>query len=516
MGLDLNSFLPGPDITAPEGGFQLVGDEQADNPENRTFNDLSNRVVVIDGLRGRLRIEDEGVILDPEDGSTPFEVTPNKDLPVKDFEGFNTLLQEGAAVSPRRQAREVSEVTDGGQIVYGDTTYDLPEQPLIANVKKDDTGAVESMHMRVFNSKGLATWVYVAGDNVPKVETAYRTRGPEAVTNLASAVETAGRENTRRNIAAQTFKAKQSKQRRQDKRAKNNAPLVTDRGQRAAEAAPDYRATRINQPGAPQQLVEEIRAVATQLGIDPEVYTDDAELFALVAPELAAGLDLQAFTPQQKSQAVQNLARNGNNPETLLEYLISDELLPPQERVKRDSNIAALRARNSNQLKKHGIKSGASVKTILENVARTASNKAHRESAKELLRLGADSVPTSFAYLQNNIGVAGAYLPASNAVVVNLASDNGGGALDALLHELGHAVTDRVVTAPRNDFERQIRDRLMSLRAQYAERANAKYGNNMPPDLRYALEGRASLSEPFSDVDGARELVAHFYGSSRA
>jgi hypothetical protein len=515
MGLDLNSFLPGPDITAPEGGFQLVGDEQADNPENRTFNDLSNRVVVIDGLRGRLRIEDEGVILDPEDGSTPFEVTPNKDLPVKDFEGFNTLLQEGAAVSPRRQAREVSEVTDGGQIVYGDTTYDLPEQPLIANVKKDDTGAVESMHMRVFNSKGLATWVYVAGDNVPKVETAYRTRGPEAVTNLASAVETAGRENTRRNIAAQTFKAKQSKQRRQDKRAKNNAPLVTDRGQRAAEAAPDYRATRINQPGAPQQLVEEIRAVATQLGIDPEVYTDDAELFALVAPELAAGLDLQAFTPQQKSQAVQNLARNGNNPETLLEYLISDELLPPQERVKRDSNIAALRARNSNQLKKHGIKSGASVKTILENVARTASNKAHRESAKELLRLGADSVPTSFAYLQNNIGVAGAYLPASNAVVVNLASDNGGGALDALLHELGHAVTDRVVTAPRNDFERQIRDRLMSLRAQYAERANAKYGNNMPPDLRYALEGRASLSEPFSDVDGARELVAHFYGSSK-
>jgi hypothetical protein len=515
MGLDLNSFLPGPDVTAPEGGFQLVGDEQADNPENRTFNDLSNRVVVIDGLRGRLRIEDEGVILDPEDGSTPFEVTPNKDLPVKDFEGFNTLLQEGAAVSPRRQAREVSEVTDGGQIVYGDTTYDLPEQPLIANVKKDDTGAVESMHMRVFNSKGLATWVYVAGDNVPKVETAYRTRGPEAVTNLASAVETAGRENTRRNIAAQTFKAKQSKQRRQDKRAKNNAPLVTDRGQRAAEAAPDYRATRINQPGAPQQLVEEIRAVATQLGIDPEVYTDDAELFALVAPELAAGLDLQAFTPQQKSQAVQNLARNGNNPETLLEYLISDELLPPQERVKRDSNIAALRARNSNQIRKHGIKPGADIKTVLESTARSATSKVHRQTAKELLRLGADSVPVSFSYLPNNMGMAGAYLPQSNAVVVNLASDNGGGALDALLHELGHAVTDRVVTAPANEFEQQVRDRLMSLRAEYAERANAKYGDNMPPDLRYALEGRASLSEPFSDVDGARELVAHFYGSSK-
>ena len=515
MGLDLNSFLPGPDVTAPEGGFQLVGEERTDNPENRTFNDLSNRVVVIDGLRGRLRIEDEGVILDPEDGSTPFEVTPNKDLPVKDFEGFNTLLQEGAAVSPRRQAREVSEVTDGGQIVYGDTTYDLPEKPLIANIKRDDTGAVESMHMRVYNSKGLATWVYVAGDNVPKVETAYRVRGPEAITGLTAAVDNATRKEVNRNAAAQTFKAKQSKQRRKDKRAKNNAPLVTDRGQRAAEAAPDYRATRINQPGAPQQLVEEIRAVATQLGIDPEVYTDDAELFALVAPELAAGLDLQAFTPQQKSQAVQNLARNGNNPETLLEYLISDELLPPQERVKRDSNIASLRARNSNQLKKHGIKPGASVKTILENVARTASSKAHRESAKELLRLGADSVPTSFAYLPNNIGVAGAYLPASNAVVVNLASDNGGGALDAMLHELGHAVTDRVVTAPANEFEQQVRSRLMSLRAEYAERANAKYGDNMPPDLRYALEGRASLSEPFSDVDGARELVAHFYGSSK-
>lgn len=515
MGLDLNSFLPGPDIAAPEGGFQLVGEERADDPENRTFDDLKNRVVVIDGLRGRLRIEDEGVILDREDGSTPFEVTPNKNLPIKDFEGFNTLLQEGAAVSPRRQAREVSEVTDGGQVVYGDTTYDLPEQPLVTNVKKDAAGNVESMHMRVFNSKGLATWVYVAGDNVPKVETSYRTRGPEAVTSFTNAVENAGREVARRNIAAQTFKSKQSKQRRQEKRIKNKAPLITDRGQRAVEAAPDYRATRINQPEAPQQLVEEIRAVATQLGIDPEVYTDDAELFALVAPELAAGLDLEAFTPQQKSQAVKNLARNDNNPETLLEYLISDELLPPQERVKRDTNIAALRARNSNQLKKHSIKPGASVKTILENVARTASNRAHRESAKELLRLGADSIPTSFTYLSNNIGIAGAYLPKSNAVVVNLASDNGGGALDAMLHELGHAVTDRVVTAPANEFEQQVRDRLMSLRSEYVERAKTKYGDNMPPDLRYALEGRASLSEPFNDVDGARELVAHFYGSSK-
>jgi len=515
MGLGLNSLLPGPNVTAPEGGFQLVGDEQADNPENRTFNDLSNRVVVIDGLRGRLRIEDEGVILDPEDGSTPFEITPNKDLPVKDFEGFNSLLQEGAAVSPRRQAREVSEVTDGGQVVYGDTTYDLPEQPLIANVKKDDTGAVESMHMRVFNSKGLATWVYVAGDNVPKVETAYRMRGPEAVTNLASAVETAGRENTRRNIAAQTAKTKQSKQRRKDKRAKNNAPLVTDRGQRAAESAPDYRVANINKPNAPQQLVDEIRAVALQLGIDPEVFTDDAELFAMVAPDLAAGMDLETFTPQQKKQAIDNLRRNGNNPETLLEYLVSDELLPPVKRVERDSNIAAIRARHSNQIRKHGIKPGADIKTVLESAARSATSKVHRQTAKELLMLGADSVPVSFSYLPNNLGMAGAYLPQSNAVVVNLASDNGGGALDALLHELGHAVTDRVVTAPRNDFERQIRDRLMSLRAQYAERANAKYGNNMPPDLRYALEGRQRVSEPFSELEGARELVAHFYGSAR-
>ena len=515
MGRNPNSLLPGANVTAPEGGFQLVGEERTDSPENRTFDDLKNRVVVIDGLRGRIRVEDEGVILDPEDGSTPFELTPNKDLLVKDFEGFNTLLQEGAAVSPRRQAREVSEVTDGGQIVYGDTTYDLPEKPLLGNIKRDDTGAIESMHMRVYNSKGLATWVYVAGDNVPKVETAYRVRGPEAVTSLTAAIDNAARQEVNRNAAAQTFKAKQSKQRRKDKRAKNNAPLVTDRGQRAVESAPDYRVFNINQPGAPQQLVDEIRAVAMQLGIDPEVYTDDAELFALVAPELAAGLDLQAFTPQQKSQAVQNLARNDNNPETLLEYLISDELLPPQERVKRDSNIAALRARNSNQLKKHSIKPGASVRTILENVARTASSKAHRESAKELLRLGADNVPTSFVYLPNNIGIAGAYLPASNAVVVNLASDNGGGALDAMLHELGHAVTDRVITAPANEFEQQLRSRLMSLRAEYAERANAKYGNNMPPDLRYTLEGRAKLSEPFSEVDGTREMAAHFYGSSK-
>ena len=515
MGLDLNSFLPGPDVTAPEDGFQLIGEERADDPENRTFNDLNNRVVIIDGLRGRLRIEDEGVILDPENGSTPFEVTPNKDLPIKDFEGFNTLLQEGAQVSPRRQPREVSEVTDGGQIVYGDTTYDLPEQPLVANVKRDAAGEIEYMHMRVFNSKGLATWVYVAGDNVPKVETAYRVRGPEAVVNYGNAVETAKAEDVRRNAAAQTFKAKQSRQRRKNKRIQNKAPLVTDRAQRTIENSADYRVSRISQQDAPEQLVNEVHAIALQLGLDPEVITDNSELFAMVAGDLAAGLDLESFTPQQRRQAVENLRRNGNNPETLLEYLVSDELLDPRDRINRDSSIAKLRTRNNNQLKKHGIKPGADVKTILENVARSASDKNHRESAKALLDLGAYNTPTTFAYLQNNIGTAGAYLPSSNAVVVNLASDNGGGALDALLHELGHAVTDRALTQPRNEFEQQMRDKILSLRAEYMQRATDTFGDNIPADLRYALEGRINDTEQYDEVNGAREMVAHFYGSSK-
>ena len=513
MGIDLSRFLPGPDITAPEGGLQLIGADAFEDAENRTFDDLKNRVVVIDGLRGRVRIEDEGVILDPEDGSTPLELTPNKDLPIKDFEGFDTLLQERAAVSPRRQPREVSDVTEDGKILYGDTEYDLPERPLVANLKKDAEGNIESMHMRVFNSKGLATWVYVAGDNVPKVETSYRVRGPEAVVTFNGAVENAVKETVRRNVSVDEYKTKQSKQRRKQKRAANNAPFVSDQGQRAIEDAPDFRATRMGQPDTPRQLIDEIRTVAAQMGLDPKVFTNDSELFIMIAPEIAAGLDLESFSPQQRARAVQNLQRNGNNPETILEYLVSQEAQPLAERVARSNQIAALRARNNNQIKKHGIKPGADIKTVLENIARSAENKEHRQAAKELLKLGADTVPVAITTLPNNLETAGAYLPESNAVIINLASDNSEGAMGALLHELGHAVTDRVLTAPQNDFELQLRDRILGLRAEYAQRAAEIHGDNIPPDLRYALEGRMSVTEPFSDLNGAREMVAHFYGS---
>ena len=590
MGLDLTGFLPGPDVTEPVDGFQVIGTDNVEDPQDRTFNDLKNRVVIIDGqrgkvrikdegvilepedgstpfeltpnkdlpikdlegfntllqesaavsprrrgdiedpqdrtfndlknrvviidgMRGRVRVEDEGVILDPEDGSTPFELTPNKDLPIKDFEGFNTLLQESAAVSPRRQPREVSDVKDDGQILYGDTTYDLPEKPFLANVKKDAEGNIESMHMRVFNSKGLATWVYVAGDNVPKVETAYRVRGPEAVTLFNNAVENTVKETARRNVSVDGYKAKQSKQRRKEKRANNNAPFVSDQGQRAVESAPDFRATRIGQPDTPRQLVEEVRLVAAQLGLDPEVFTNDSELFQMVAPDMAAGLDLESFSPQQRARAVQNLQRNGNNPETLLEYLVSQEAEPVENRIARANQIAALRARNINQIKKHGIRPGADTKTVLQNIAKTATNKEQRQAAKELLRLGADAVPVAITSLPNNLEMAGAYLPQSNAVIVNLASDNSEGAMGALLHELGHAVTDRVLTNPQNDFEQQTRERILGLRAELSQRATEIYGNNIPADLRYALEGRINSDEPFSDANGAREMVAHYYGS---
>ena len=513
QGINLSGFLSGPNVTEPVDGFQLVGQDNTEDPKDRTFNDLKNRVVVIDGMRGRVRVEDEGVILDPEDGSTPFELTPNKDLPIKDFEGFNTLLQESAAVSPRRQPREVSDVKDDGQILYGDTAYDLPEKPFLANVKKDAEGNIESMHMRVFNSKGLATWVYVAGDNVPKVETAYRVRGPEAVTLFNNAVENTVKETARRNVSVEGYKAKQSKQRRKEKRAKNNAPFVSDQGQRAVEDAPDFRATRIGQPDTPRQLIEEVRLVAAQLGLDPEVFTNDSELFLMVAPDMAAGLDLESFSPQQRARAVQNLQRNGNNPETLLEYLVSQEAEPVQNRIARANYIAALRARNINQIRKHGIRPGADIKTVLQNIARTAANKEQRQAAKELLKLGADAVPVAITSLPNNLEMAGAYLPQSNAVIINLASDNGEGALGALLHELGHAVTDRILTNPQNEFEQQIRERILGLRAELSQRAAEIHGNNIPYDLRYALEGRMKPDEPFSDVNGAREMVAHYYGS---
>lgn len=502
-------FAPGEEITNPAGGALPVSETIN---QDRTFNDLSGQVVVIDGVRGRVRTEEGEVLLDPETGDSPIILTGNADMPARDFEGFEGLVAEQSQVSPRRAVREVSSVSEEGKVIYGDTEYDLPSEPTFANVRRSSNGEVDSMHVLVENSKGNQSWVYVTGDNVATVQTAYRVRGPESSQKFLDAVDGALQKEVLRNQASQNNKQLQSKKKRELKRQERNAPVVTNFGQSSVEVSSDYRVNNLDEPTTSPQLVQTLKATASQLGIDPDTVTSNKELFALVGPELAAGLDITNFSPQQINQATENIRKNGE-PSTVLEYLLVDESISPVDRILRDKRISGLRSKNIGQYKKHGINPNMDIKTVLTSIAKSATNKLHRDTAKTLLGLGSFDLPVILTSLPNNNSIAGAFLRSSNAIVLNTSSDNGGGIVDALLHELTHAATERVLSNPKTDFEVQVRDRLLALRSEMVAKANEKFGDNMPVNLRYALEGRFSVDENLDESYATSEMVAHFFTS---
>jgi hypothetical protein len=193
--------------------------------------------------------------------------------------------------------------------------------------------------------------------------------------------------------------------------------------------------------------------------------------------------------------------------------LLVDESISPVDRILRDKRISGLRSKNIGQYKKHGINPNMDIKTVLTSIAKSATNKLHRDTAKTLLGLGSFDVPVILTSLPNNNSIAGAFLRSSNAIVLNTSSDNGGGIVDALLHELTHAATERVLSNPQTDFEVQVRDRLLALRSEMVAKANEKFGDNMPVNLRYALEGRFSVDENLDESYATSEMVAHFFTS---
>jgi len=510
------AFQGGDAIFNPPGGVQSVGENRPpeNTPEERTFNDMKDTVVVIDGQRGKIRVENGEVLLDPETGDAPIILPANADMKLREFEGFEGTFEEKPMVSTRRAPRQIDSVSEQGKVVYGNTEYDLPNDPRFANVRKASDGSIESMHILVENSKCLKTWVYAAGENIPSIETVYRVRGNESSQGFNEAVANAQEEEILRNKAAQENKPVQSKKRRQQKREERGAPLVTDLGQATMEVSADYRVNQLNDPTTSAELINALNVVATQLGIDSSLISDPRELFTMIGPDLAAGLDIDGFSPAQINSAVFNLRNNGE-PTTILEHLVNEEMITPADRIRRNAQIQAFRNKNKGQAAKHGIKAGMDVNTVLQSIAKSATNKLHRETAKQLLKLGVTDVPVIVASLPNNNSVAGAYLRSSNAVILNLASDNGGGPVDVMLHELMHSVSERIISNPQNAVEVEVRSRLLALRAEYMAKAEAKFEGNVPLDLRYALEGRFSLDERLNEQAGAAEMVSHFFASQQ-
>lgn len=497
-------------------GVKFVSEGAGESPtvdETRTFKDLKGQLVVINGTRGRIRVEADGVLLDPETNEPPIEVTPNADMLAVEFEGFEGAVAEPSLVSPRRDVRRVAlTVSDSGQIVYGKTRYDAPTNPSLVNVKVADNGDIDSMYVLVQNKNGKAVYAYVTGENAQKLRQVYEGRGQESADAFANAVASSKSADVQRNQAAANAKQNQSTQRRKNKRAKNGAPLVSSQGQAAVEAQANYALSLITGRNVNPKLVEELRSVATQLGLDPDTFATTEELFRIVGPELAAGLDLGTFTEAQLNAAFRNVQQGRTN--TLLDFLVQQEAISPADRAAQANRFAKLRTQHRVQFAKHGIKEGQmDVKSVLQSVVRSGKSKMHRETAKFLLSVGVEKCPVFVYNAPNDVGTTGSYLGASKIVTLNAASDNGGGIVDTLLHELTHFATAEVISNPKNDFERQVRARLLALRAEAQTKIEARYGNAIPENLRYAVEGRMNENETFNEDYAVNEFVAHYFAS---
>lgn len=507
---------------APEGE-EAPPQEPTVPAAERTFRELEGQVVVINNYgRGRVRIDtDTGdVLLDKEDGTPPLLLTPNANMVAGEFEGFNTVLGQPAAVAPRRGVRRVEPIdfgtfTQDGKIVYGGTEYRLPVDPLYANIVRNSEGVIDSMNVRVYDKDGNSTWVYVDGQDIDLIRQAYEARGDDSEADHDRAIETATRQDIARNQAAIAERAKKSRKNRAAKRARTGGPVISNSGQEAVNENPDLRLVDINDPKAPVGLKQLIRDTAAQLGLDPDVFTDRAELLEILGPEIASGLDFDSVSQEDIALANARMIA-GRPPKSLLELLIlseQQELLGGGRMLQ--AKIARNRARNSGQVKRHKIQPGrvADVGALLENIARTATSKVHRDTARRVLERGVGNTPVYFVDLKSNLGLAGAYLPNSNAVVVNLASDNGGGPIDALLHELGHSRYDRALDDQTDASSIKLRQDLSEIRERLVARMNEVYGENPSTELRYALEGRISSSEQFNERVAMREFVAHFSAS---
>jgi hypothetical protein len=133
-----------------------------------------------------------------------------------------------------------------------------------------------------------------------------------------------------------------------------------------------------------------------------------------------------------------------------------------------DVTMAADAARKMNQaeLDKLGVRSGdtESVVEAFRQIAETGKPQ-HRRVAALLVQS-----PELIRNVNFNIGdfndvrFAGAFMPKSNLVVINLSGHNGRGIADVLLHEFLHAETHQIMTNPKTPMQRKALARITALR----------------------------------------------------
>ena len=123
------------------------------------------------------------------------------------------------------------------------------------------------------------------------------------------------------------------------------------------------------------------------------------------------------------------------------------------------------------------------LRSALERIVRSAKfPRRYRAIAKAALQM--QTLPSLHMVDSPTAAYAGFYSGSSNSIHLNMASSNGRGLLDVLMHEMLHAATAEIVRNPRTAKERALRDRL--------ERYRIAVAGNVPSDMSYAV---SSLDE---------------------
>ena len=148
-----------------------------------------------------------------------------------------------------------------------------------------------------------------------------------------------------------------------------------------------------------------------------------------------------------------------------------------------DDNVqltGAARSANSSELNRLGIVSGdpESVLNALRKLAKTGDP--NTRMIAELLSSFPDLIRnTSFVIGDfDDVRFAGAYMPKSNLVVLNLSGHNGRGVVDVLLHEYIHAATTTLLFNPTTEAQRAAAKRVEQLRKLVKARLDALGYNN--------------------------------------
>lgn len=184
----------------------------------------------------------------------------------------------------------------------------------------------------------------------------------------------------------------------------------------------------------------------------------------VIPPSMTAELSPQerakAMKPPTSNEAIrENLRAMRQLARTNLDIKLS---------ISDDVTLTADAARKANkaELDKLGVRSGdtESVIEAFRQIAETGKPQ-HRRVAALLVQS-----PELIRNVNFNIGdfndvrFAGAYMPKSNLVVINLSGHNGRGIADVLLHEFLHAETHQIMTNPKTPMQRKALARITALR----------------------------------------------------